>query len=132
MSPISVKINSKHQIAVPSAIRKELDLEAGDRLLAQVRDGVIVLVPERGSAVDQLRGLHREIWEGDIETLTIVHLDARVARIGAELRAMYGLRTPDALQIAACLAHGAEAFVTNDRRLRRVSKMRVMVLEDFS
>ena len=108
MSQIAVKISSKHQIAVPSAIRKELDLEAGDRLLAQVRDGVIVLVPERGSAVDQLRGLHREIWEGDIETLTIVHLDARVARIGAELRAMYGLRTPDALQIAACLAHGAE------------------------
>jgi AbrB family looped-hinge helix DNA binding protein len=67
MSTIPVKISSKHQIAVPSAIRKELDLEAGDRLLAQVRDGVIVLVPERGSALDQLRGLHREIWEGDID-----------------------------------------------------------------
>jgi AbrB family looped-hinge helix DNA binding protein len=60
---IKVKISSKHQIAVPSAIRKELDLEPGDRLLAQVRDGVIVLVPERGDAVDQLKGLGREIWE---------------------------------------------------------------------
>jgi AbrB family looped-hinge helix DNA binding protein len=67
MSTIRVKISSKHQIAVPSAIRKELDLEAGDRLLAHVRDGVIVLVPERGSALDQLRGLHREIWEGGID-----------------------------------------------------------------
>ncbi len=67
MSPISVKIRSKHQIAVPSAIRKELCLEAGDRLLAQVRDGVIVLVPARGSALDQLRGLHREVWECDIQ-----------------------------------------------------------------
>jgi AbrB family looped-hinge helix DNA binding protein len=67
MSTIPVKISSKHQIAVPSAIRKELGLEAGDRLLARVRDGVIVLVPERGSALDQLRGLHREIWEGDID-----------------------------------------------------------------
>ncbi len=68
MSPISVKISSKHQIAVPSAIRKELQLEAGDHLLAQVRDGVIVLVPRRGDALDQLRGLHREIWAGqDVE-----------------------------------------------------------------
>ena len=76
MSHISVKISNKHQIAVPSAIRKELELEAGDRLLAQVRDGVIVLVPQRGDAVDQLRGLHREIWEGDIQTYLDEERDA--------------------------------------------------------
>jgi AbrB family looped-hinge helix DNA binding protein len=65
MTQTTVKISSEHQIAVPSAIRKELNLEAGDHLLAQVRDGVIVLVPRRGDAVDQLRGLYREIWEGE-------------------------------------------------------------------
>jgi AbrB family looped-hinge helix DNA binding protein len=65
MSQIAVKISSKHQIAVPSAIRKELDLAAGDYLLARVRDGVIVLVPRRGDAVDQLRGLYRDVWEDE-------------------------------------------------------------------
>jgi AbrB family looped-hinge helix DNA binding protein len=65
MSHILVKISSKHQIAVPSAIRKELHQEAGDHLLARVRDGVIVLVPRRQEALDQLRGLHREIWAGE-------------------------------------------------------------------
>lgn len=65
MSRIKVKISSKHQIAVPSAIRKELDLVAGDYLLAQVRDGVIVLVPRRGDAVEQLRGLYRDVWEDE-------------------------------------------------------------------
>jgi predicted nucleic acid-binding protein len=69
---------------------------------------------------------------GDIPNLSIVNLDARAARIGAELRATYGLRTPDAMQIAACLAHGAEAFITNDRRLRRVTGIDVKVLEDFT
>ena len=64
MSPLSVKISSKHQISVPSAIRKELHLESGDHLLATVRDGVIVLVPQRGDALEELRGLHREIWAG--------------------------------------------------------------------
>jgi len=68
MSPISVKTSSKHQIAMPPAIRKELDLEAGDRLLVRIRDEVILLGPERGSAVDQLRGLHRELWDGEIDT----------------------------------------------------------------
>ena len=69
---------------------------------------------------------------GDIPNLAVVDVDARVARIGAELRATYRLRTPDALQIAACLAHGAEAFITNDRRLRRVIEIDVKVLEDFA
>ncbi len=76
MSPIPVTINSKYQITVPSAIRKELGLEAGDRLLALVRDGVIVLVPRRGDAVKQLRGLHREIWEGDVQTYLDEERDA--------------------------------------------------------
>ena len=76
MSRITVKISSKHQIAVPSAIRKELELEAGDHLLAQVRDGIIVLVPRRGDAVDQLRGLHREIWEGDVNAYLDEERDA--------------------------------------------------------
>jgi predicted nucleic acid-binding protein len=69
---------------------------------------------------------------GNIPNLAIVDLDARSARIGAELRATYGLRTPDALQIAACLAHGAEAFVTNDRRLRRITEIDVHLLDDFT
>jgi len=63
--PVTVKISSKNQIAVPSAFRRELNLGAGDRLLASVRDGVIVLVPFRGDAVEQLRGLHSEIWEDE-------------------------------------------------------------------
>lgn len=67
----------------------------------------------------------------DVTNLTVVNLDSRAARIGAELRAAYDLRTPDALQIAACLVHGAEAFVTNDRRLRRVKALDVVVLDDF-
>lgn len=52
------------------------DLEAGIQLLAQVRDGAFVLVPERGSALDQLRGLHREIWDGDIDAFLDEERDA--------------------------------------------------------
>ncbi len=69
---------------------------------------------------------------GDITNLAINNVDVRSARIGAELRAAYGLRTPDSLQVAACLTHGAEAFVTNDRRLRRVKEIEIVTLDDFA
>ena len=57
--------------------------------------------------------------------------DGRVSRIAAELRAVYGLRTLDSLQIAACLAHDAAAIVTNNRRLRIVNKIDVILLDEF-
>ncbi|MBK9715381.1 MAG: PIN domain-containing protein [Kouleothrix sp.] len=58
-------------------------------------------------------------------------IDAVVADQAAELRASYGLRTPDALQIAAALAAGCTAFLTNDARLQRVTELRVLVLDEL-
>ncbi|MEP6776762.1 MAG: type II toxin-antitoxin system VapC family toxin [Chloroflexota bacterium] len=53
----------------------------------------------------------------------VVPIDLNVAERAAELRARYGLRAPDALQIAAALSSGCEAFVTNDSKLQRVSEL---------
>ena len=39
----------------------------------------------------------------------------------AELRARYGLRTPDALHLACAQHHGCRALWTNDDRLARAS-----------
>lgn len=49
----------------------------------------------------------------------------------AELRARYNIKTPDALQIAGCLAAGCDIFVTNDVQLQRVKEINVLVLADF-
>lgn len=67
----------------------------------------------------------------DIVNLDVVDIDAQVSRIGAELRAKYRLRTPVALQIAACLTQGASAFLTNDGRLRQVRETRVLILDEL-
>jgi predicted nucleic acid-binding protein len=61
-----------------------------------------------------------------------VPVSAEVAGLGAELRARYQLRTPDALQIAAALNAGCTAFVTNDIALRRVMELRVLVLDELA
>ena len=59
-----VKVSSKYQIAVPAAVRRELGIKAGDRLLMNVRNGLIVLMPEPQDWVEAARGLGREIWDG--------------------------------------------------------------------
>lgn len=51
-------------------------------------------------------------------------------RAGA-LRASNTLRPADALQIATCIGAGASLFVTNDRRLRQINAIDVLVLDDY-
>lgn len=60
----SVKVSKRHQIVLPSAARKQLQIEAGDRLLVDVQDGLLVLVPQPESYADRLAGLHGELWAG--------------------------------------------------------------------
>jgi len=63
--------------------------------------------------------------------LTIVEIDLKVADLAAELRAKYGLRTPDALQLAAALQAGAGGFLTNDERLKGVTELEVVLLDEL-
>lgn len=63
--------------------------------------------------------------------LSLVPISASVAERAADLRARYGLRTPDALQIATALNVGCTAFLTNDFRLQRVTEIRVLVLDEM-
>ena len=72
-----------------------------------------------------------EVVVGNYPNLSVVDIDRPVARRAAELRARYRLRPADALQVAACLGHGAAAFVTNDRDLLRVREIEILLLEDF-
>lgn len=64
MASTSVKVSSKYQIAVPQIARKKLNIKKGDRLLVDVQDGVIVLIPEPKRYSNYLQGLHGEIWKG--------------------------------------------------------------------
>lgn len=61
-----VKVSSRHQIAVPAAVRRKLQIKSGDHVLVYVRDGYALLMPEPRDYCAHLRGLHREIWE-DVE-----------------------------------------------------------------
>ncbi len=64
MTTTTVKVSSKYQIAVPQIARKRLNIKQGDRLLVDVQDGVIVLIPQPKRYTEYLQGLHGEIWKG--------------------------------------------------------------------
>jgi AbrB family looped-hinge helix DNA binding protein len=60
----TVKVSSRYQIALPAMARHHLKIEAGDQLLVDVQDRLILLLPEPADYVEQLAGLHKEIWAG--------------------------------------------------------------------
>ena len=63
--------------------------------------------------------------------LTIMEIDLGLAELAADLRARYGIRTPDALQLAAALQAGARGFITNDGRLKRVTELEVVLMDEL-
>jgi predicted nucleic acid-binding protein len=63
--------------------------------------------------------------------LRTLPIDAALAERAAGLRARHRMRLPDALQVAVAIDEGCEAFLTNDRRLARVTEIRVLVLDDL-
>jgi AbrB family looped-hinge helix DNA binding protein len=60
----TVRVGSRHQIALPSSVRSQLKIAAGDRLLVDVQDGMIILIPLAENYADALAGRHQEIWAG--------------------------------------------------------------------
>ncbi|MBN2550481.1 MAG: type II toxin-antitoxin system VapC family toxin [Anaerolineales bacterium] len=64
--------------------------------------------------------------------LKIINLDRDVVRKAAFIRANYHLHTADALQAAACILHGCDTFITNDRLLNRLqAELNVVLLDDL-
>lgn len=68
----------------------------------------------------------------ETENLRLLPVDVDIAEEAARLRAVYQLKTPDALMIATALHAGCEAFLTNDDALRPVSgELRVLILKEL-
>ncbi|MBK6846194.1 MAG: PIN domain-containing protein [Proteobacteria bacterium] len=88
-------------------------------LVVPYRDGDLALAERYEALLTRSRGL------------TLIDFDRPLLRAAAQLRAALGLKTPDALQLAAALRTGAKAFLTNDRRLPPVAGLAMLQLDDF-
>ena len=73
-------------------------------------------------------------YEGLLTTsrgIRLVELSRDQLRASAQLRAATGVKTPDALQLAAALGAGCKTFVTNDRRLPVIPGLQVIQLSSY-
>ena len=88
-----------------------------------------VLVQPIVAGRNDLQQAYRELLlkSSNFHTLPIT---ATVAEDAARMRATYGLRLPDAIQIAFAIDTGCEAILCNDHSMRPVSELRVLVLDD--
>ncbi len=63
MKSTTVKVSKRYQIAVPATARDQLNIRGGDRLIVDIQDGLMILIPEPENYTDALAGLHKAIWE---------------------------------------------------------------------
>ncbi|MBM3190757.1 MAG: type II toxin-antitoxin system VapC family toxin, partial [Chloroflexi bacterium] len=88
-----------------------------------------LVLPYRKHRAELAQRFYDRIVNG--RNTTYVPLDPRSARKAGELRAHYNLLLDDAFQLAAGLVSGCDAFLTNDRALKRVKEINVLVLEEM-
>lgn len=64
--------------------------------------------------------------------IRFVDLDRRLLRSAAHLRALFSVRPPDALQLAAALNSGCTVYLTNDRALPRIPGLEILQVSDYA
>jgi predicted nucleic acid-binding protein len=65
-------------------------------------------------------------------SIDIIDLTIDISFQAATLRAKYGLKTPDAIQIATALNASAAYFLTNDIRLKAISEIEILILDEIA
>ncbi|MFW5928556.1 MAG: type II toxin-antitoxin system VapC family toxin [Candidatus Saliniplasma sp.] len=65
------------------------------------------------------------------ENFLILPVVEEIAEQAAELRAEYGIKTPDAIQVATSIFGKAKVFLTNDGKLEKIEEIEILVLKEM-
>ncbi len=63
--------------------------------------------------------------------IRVVTAGVEVSCRAADLRAKYSLKTIDAIHLATAVESGCDAFLTNDFTFKRITEIRVLILDDL-
>jgi predicted nucleic acid-binding protein len=70
-----------------------------------------------------------EYYLSTFPNLALFPFELEIARKASDLRALSRIKTPDAIQLATALHHGATGFLTNDRMFEKVTGVEIAVLD---
>jgi predicted nucleic acid-binding protein len=59
----------------------------------------------------------------------LIELNQGIAEKAAEIRADYGFKTPDSIQLATAVYSGADLFYTNDLKLKRFKELTILTID---
>jgi predicted nucleic acid-binding protein len=104
--------------------RGEIEAVASPVTLAEC-----LVVPLRSNQAELVRKF--KLVLAPPNTAHYVSLD-RLTESAAKYCADYRLRLPDGFQLAAASSQACDAILTNDKALKRVSGIRVLLLDDLS
>ena len=90
-----------------------------ETLVIPYRKGNAALAAQYEALLTQSRGLRLD------------EITRTTCRTAAQLRALYGIKTPDALQLATALLAKCTIFLTNDRSLPSVRGIRIIQLNEY-
>jgi predicted nucleic acid-binding protein len=66
------------------------------------------------------------------KNISLLDISSDIAESAGRLRGRYtSLRAMDAIQIAVAINVGADAFITNDVRLKQITELKTIVLNDY-
>ena len=122
-------------------------VEASEPFYSRVAQAVASIRREHGrlhyavSRLSLMECLVRPLREQDADTLSryeeffnarnleIVELSPQVVDLATKLRATYGVRTPDALQVACAMSlRGQTIFMTGDAAFKKIADLAVLVI----
>lgn len=87
----------------------------------------LLVKPLREGRLD-LVDQYKTILTGQLE---MVPIDEAVSVKAAQLRAKYGFRIPDAIQLASVIRKKGDVFITNDKGLKHVKEIKILTLEEI-
>ena len=89
----------------------------------------VLMLPRRLGKTELVKTYQAILLNSRAFQLKVVSL--QIATRATDLRAQYNLRTPDALHVATALETSCDAFLTNDLELKRVTEIKVLVLDEL-
>jgi len=63
--------------------------------------------------------------------LVLCDINAEIAEEAASLKVGYGVRLPDALQVATSIIQGARVFITNNQNLKRIKETEILIVREL-
>ncbi len=87
------------------------------------------VVPYRQNNVQKISDFESFISDANI---FVIPFTVQIAKYAAQIRAKYaGIKAMDALQLAFAIQNGCDAFLTNDKQLRQVSEIRIILVDEL-